>query len=235
MEGSWRNLQQAEWIVSSVLERLKADPNASIGVVCVRRPQSELIRTMLEENGCCDQSKVKVDTVDAFQGAERDHIIYNIVPVPGARDSKGARDFDSDPKRINVAITRARDSVTIVADLARLRKSEGHLGDLARYVERCDQLRRTSRGGLELYGWLLLDGVRIEGEPRCEPEHETVTFSVRNADGKLKRIRVVPSRHQDLEVDPEVNPVLQLVSKRIMRSPRSAAATVRRFLESEST
>jgi hypothetical protein len=45
--------------------------------------------------------------------------------------------------------------------------------------------------------------VRIEGEPRCEPEHETVTFSVRNADGKLKRIRVVPSRHQDPEAKTE--------------------------------
>jgi hypothetical protein len=47
------------------------------------------------------------------------------------------------------------------------------------------------------------DGVRIEGEPRCEPEHEAVTFSVRNADGKLKRIRVVPSRHQDPEAKTE--------------------------------
>ena len=50
--------------------------------------------------------------------------------------------------------------------------------------------------------------MRIEGEPRCEPEHEAVPFSVRNADGKLKRIRVVPSRHQDPEAKTEFSPVL---------------------------
>lgn len=63
---------------------------------------------------------IEIDTVDSFQGREKDIIIFSCVRSgnsPG--DGIG---FLSDTKRLNVAITRAKHSLWIVGDCNQLTK-----------------------------------------------------------------------------------------------------------------
>jgi superfamily I DNA and/or RNA helicase len=74
----------------------------SIGVVSPFRAQVVLLRQMLGGTG------VTVDTVERFQGGERDIMILSFVRSRGTG-------FVFDDRRLNVAITRARRKLVLVA------------------------------------------------------------------------------------------------------------------------
>jgi DNA replication ATP-dependent helicase Dna2 len=74
----------------------------SIGVVSPFRAQVVLMRQMLEDTG------VTVDTIERFQGGERDIMILSLVRSHGTG-------FVFDDRRLNVAITRARRKLVLVA------------------------------------------------------------------------------------------------------------------------
>ena len=59
---------------------------------------------------------VEVDTVDAFQGREKDAILVSLT----RSNSEGQLGFLTDLRRINVAITRARRHLFVVGDSATL-------------------------------------------------------------------------------------------------------------------
>src|SRR5882672_5071441 len=82
----------------------------SIGVVSPFRAQVVLLRQML--NG----ANVTVDTVERFQGGERDIMILSFVRSRGTG-------FVFDDRRLNVAITRARRKLILVAHPELFRKS----------------------------------------------------------------------------------------------------------------
>ena len=83
---------------------------ASIGVVSPFRAQVVLLRQML--NGV----NVAVDTVERFQGGERDIMILSFVRSRGTG-------FVFDDRRLNVAITRARRKLVLVAHPELFQKS----------------------------------------------------------------------------------------------------------------
>ena len=82
----------------------------SIGVVSPFRAQVVLLRQMLDGTG------VTVDTVERFQGGERDIMILSFV-------RSRATGFVFDDRRLNVAITRARRKLVLVAHPELFRKS----------------------------------------------------------------------------------------------------------------
>lgn len=71
-----------------------------------------------------DPLEVEVNTVDAFQGRERDLLIYNTV----RSNQAGQVGFLSDVRRINVAFSRGREMLVIVGDADMLRLSSGRDG-----------------------------------------------------------------------------------------------------------
>src|SRR5262249_30407819 len=83
----------------------------SIGVVSPFRAQVVLLRQMLAGTG------VAVDTVERFQGGERDIMILSFVRSRGTG-------FVFDDRRLNVAITRARRKLVLVAHPELFRKSK---------------------------------------------------------------------------------------------------------------
>jgi DNA replication ATP-dependent helicase/nuclease Dna2 len=85
-------------------------PPTSIGVVSPFRAQVVLLRQML--NGV----NVTVDTVERFQGGERDIMILSFVRSRGSG-------FVFDDRRLNVAITRARRKLVLVAHPELFQKS----------------------------------------------------------------------------------------------------------------
>jgi DNA replication ATP-dependent helicase Dna2 len=82
----------------------------SIGVVSPFRAQVVLLRQMLAGTG------VTVDTVERFQGGEREIMILSFVRARGTG-------FVFDDRRLNVAITRARRKLVLVAHPELFRKS----------------------------------------------------------------------------------------------------------------
>lgn len=95
---------------------LESNPKTSIGIIAPYVMQSRIIQRMLRELGLGD--RVSASTIHRFQGSERDVIIFDTVDSPGVeRIGRFLReDCDSGATRlVNVAVTRARDKLILVA------------------------------------------------------------------------------------------------------------------------
>jgi DNA replication ATP-dependent helicase Dna2 len=90
-----------EDVVRTLIHQYRIAPE-SIGVVSPFRAQVVLLRKRLAGSG------ISVDTVERFQGGERDIMILSFVRSRGTG-------FVFDEKRLNVAITRARRKLVFVA------------------------------------------------------------------------------------------------------------------------
>jgi superfamily I DNA and/or RNA helicase len=106
------NPDEAEVVVDLVrsFTRDRGIPPESIGVVSPFRAQVVLLRQMLAG------TRVTVDTVERFQGGERDIMILSFVRSRGTG-------FVFDDRRLNVAITRARRKLVLVAHPELFRQS----------------------------------------------------------------------------------------------------------------
>lgn len=101
-------------IAKQVYEQLNEtfDPNKTLGIITPYRSQIALIKSALEQYNCSELSMVLVDTVERFQGSERDIIIYSFCAnAPYQLDFlsniliEGNLQID---RKLNVALTRAR-------------------------------------------------------------------------------------------------------------------------------
>ena len=87
----------------------------SIGIVSPYKEQTRLIKSTIEEDSkLLEFNNIDVNTIDSFQGQERD-IIY-IVLVRS--NPKGEIGFLNDYRRMNVAMTRARKKLIVIGDSA---------------------------------------------------------------------------------------------------------------------
>ncbi|WP_287083694.1 AAA domain-containing protein [Mesorhizobium sp.] len=112
------------------------DYPAGIGIICMYAAQRDLIRRKLRQSslGYLLDSKIKVGTVDSYQGKENPIIIlslvrnndYGIIELGTKRIKEG---FLAAPNRINVAASRAMDRLVIVGARKRWR-TESPLGKL---------------------------------------------------------------------------------------------------------
>eukprot|EP01022_Parablepharisma_sp_SALTPOND_P019300 TRINITY_DN3272_c0_g1_i1.p1 TRINITY_DN3272_c0_g1~~TRINITY_DN3272_c0_g1_i1.p1 ORF type:complete len:704 (-),score=84.58 TRINITY_DN3272_c0_g1_i1:135-2246(-) len=106
---SKHNLGEVELIHILVLLLTKVVPAESIGIISPYRSQVELLRRELIEKA---KFRVKVSTIDGYQGREEDIIIISMVRSNNLCEIG----FLGDDRRINVAITRARMQVIVVGD-----------------------------------------------------------------------------------------------------------------------
>lgn len=84
----------------------------SIGLVSPYSEQVRYMRRSVEEDEGLRGLDLKVDTIDAFQGQERDLIILSLV----RSNDRQEIGFLADTRRLNVAITRARLRLVLVGD-----------------------------------------------------------------------------------------------------------------------
>lgn len=96
------------------IERYGENPLPSIAIISPYREQVIHINKRLEEDEELKAIDITVNTVDAFQGQERDVIYISLV----RSNAKGEIGFLNDYRRINVAMTRARKKLIIVGDSA---------------------------------------------------------------------------------------------------------------------
>lgn len=120
---SLRNEGEAELVVARARALLAAGlAPRELAVITPYRAQAALIRERLGE-----VEGLEVDTVDAFQGREKDAVLVSLV-----RSNAGQQvGFLADLRRMNVALTRARRHLFVVGDSATL---SGH-AFYARFIE----------------------------------------------------------------------------------------------------
>ncbi len=98
------NKRQIDVIAKEVIEKQKLNLwDNSVGIVTPYRAQAELLQKQFEG------TTVKADTVDKFQGQERNVMILSTV-------DNEISEFVSDPNRLNVAVSRAKDKFIVVTD-----------------------------------------------------------------------------------------------------------------------
>jgi len=116
MEGSKMNKSEAEIVMQRVQELLDLGVNGrEIAVITPYRAQTTFLREIIREGGSipigCGKG-LEVDTVDGFQGREKDVILLTFV----RSNKKKGVGFLDDIRRLNVAVTRARRHVFMVGD-----------------------------------------------------------------------------------------------------------------------
>jgi KaiC/GvpD/RAD55 family RecA-like ATPase len=110
--GSPFNKQEASvctQLVARLVQDYDLDPD-QIGVITPYRGQRNVIRDKLDAEYAVD-----VETVDGFQGRERDIIIYSVVGT-----DPGSLQFAGDPNRFNVAATRPKSKLVVVGNVDRI-------------------------------------------------------------------------------------------------------------------
>ena len=114
------NQRQIDVIQQEALPRLHQQNFESIGIITPYRDQVAAIRKQLGDT-------YEVDTVHKFQGREQDAIILTSV-------DNVITDFVDDPHMLNVAVSRAVHSLTVVTSQDP-RNDQTNYGDLTRYIE----------------------------------------------------------------------------------------------------
>ncbi len=97
-----------------------------IGVITPYNAQVNVLRKRLSEA----YPGLEVDTVDGFQGREKEAIVLSLV----RSNDRGEVGFLAEERRLNVAITRARRHVAVIGDSATI-SSNAFLASLVEYLQ----------------------------------------------------------------------------------------------------
>lgn len=111
-------------IIKSLLKDI-LENGSSDATVAVIAPYKAQIR-MLRES-CPESERIRIDTVDGFQGKESDIVIFSVTRTTGPYR------FLADERRLNVALSRARDRIMIVGSLEYCKRARV----LRAVIERC--------------------------------------------------------------------------------------------------
>jgi hypothetical protein len=133
--GSARNRAEADWVVQELRKQAPrwAAAGWSAGVVTPYRAQAQLIREQLLAADPELHKQVRVGTAYAFQGDERDVMLFS--PVITREAAPFHQQFAGDRRLINVTVTRARHELVVVGDKSACSESGTLLAELANYID----------------------------------------------------------------------------------------------------
>jgi superfamily I DNA and/or RNA helicase len=112
LEGESKfNPKEGAWILDRVTELVESGlPQSNIAVIA---PYSAQVRWLRDR---CAWREIEIDTVDGFQGREKEVILISLV----RSNDRGEIGFLSDERRMNVAMTRAKRKLILIGDSATL-------------------------------------------------------------------------------------------------------------------
>jgi ATP-dependent RNA/DNA helicase IGHMBP2 len=113
------NPGEAELAATQARALLAVLPEQQIAVITPYDGQVQKIRALL-----ADVPDLEVDTVDGFQGREKEAVVVSLV----RSNDSGELGFCADIRRINVALTRARKKLIVIGDSATLARHPFYAG-----------------------------------------------------------------------------------------------------------
>ena len=112
--SSIENVGHADLVFRYLRELIDQGVEASqIGVIT---PYSAQVQAISHKAGSWLEQGLEIDSVDGFQGREKDVVIFDAV----RSNSNGEVGFLGDHRRLNVALTRAKHQLIVIADAATL-------------------------------------------------------------------------------------------------------------------
>src|SRR5690606_4141131 len=125
-------IQRVEALIEDIGTETWLNDKITLGIITPYSAQVDQLEKLAEASTVLEPvySLITINTVDAFQGQERDVIAIGLV----RSNDQGEVGFLSDIRRTNVAMTRARKKLIIVGDSATLSSHPFYL-DLLEYVQ----------------------------------------------------------------------------------------------------
>lgn len=130
----YRNSYEADFIVNRILcaladsSAMRSNVEVTVGIISFYKDQVHLLKEEIANIPLLLKSrlKIKVATVDGFQGSECDIIILSCVRSHSCstQENQGSIGFLNKSHRVNVALTRAKCSLWIVGNAAVLKGSD---------------------------------------------------------------------------------------------------------------
>ena len=131
-------------------------PYRTVGVIVPYRNQIAMIRKELARLGIPELQGISIDTVERYQGSERDSIIYSFtIQHPYQLEFLAASTFEERgmmiDRKLNVALTRAREQMFLIGNPVLLAKNKIF----------CNMMKNVKRAGV----WIDVDTGRfLKGE-----------------------------------------------------------------------
>ena len=126
MNHSYYNKEEVDTVYSFVLELIQSGVNNDqIGIITPYNAQKYKLMNLLCQNN------IRIESVDGFQGMEKDYIIITAV----RSNFKGQLGFVSDEKRLNVALTRPRKGLILIGNHRCLIKRASIWRDLIHFYD----------------------------------------------------------------------------------------------------
>ncbi len=133
-------------VMSEIMKRTgdRFDPGKTAGVIVPYRTQISAVRRALSQIGDQRLMSVSVDTVERYQGSQRDYIIYGFtVKRPRQLSFLTSSRFEENgmiiDRKLNVAITRARSHMIFVGDRTLLESDHLFKSLFDRFVENIEK------------------------------------------------------------------------------------------------
>ena len=119
MEAEMSVAQLKSYIIKIGKERF-LEEKIDVGLISPYKAQVQYLRQLIKKDAFFKpyRSSISVNTVDGFQGQERDVIFISLVRA----NEEGQIGFLNDLRRMNVAITRARMKLIVLGDASTLTK-----------------------------------------------------------------------------------------------------------------
>uniref|UniRef100_A0A3Q7ES34 Helicase ATP-binding domain-containing protein n=2 Tax=Solanum lycopersicum TaxID=4081 RepID=A0A3Q7ES34_SOLLC len=160
--GSWQNVDEVEFVLAMYHKLVSGYPelksSSRLAIISPYRYQVKLLRQKFRETFGVESDKVvDINTVDGFQGREKDVAIFSCVR---ASKDKGIG-FVADYRRMNVGITRARSSVLVVGSASTLRK-DARWQNLVESAEKRNALHKVSKPYAEFFSEENLKLLKVE-------------------------------------------------------------------------
>lgn len=125
-------IQQVEKLIYQIGSEAWQEKHYTLGIIAPYSAQVEYLHKLAEASEILNEIHhlISINTVDAFQGQERDVIAISFV----RSNEKGEVGFLADIRRTNVAMTRARKKLMMIGDSATLGSHPFYV-DLIEYVQ----------------------------------------------------------------------------------------------------
>ncbi|KAL0384527.1 UNVERIFIED_CONTAM: putative helicase MAGATAMA 3 [Sesamum radiatum] len=168
--GSWVNIDEVEFVLAMYSKLVSRYPelkvSSRLAIISPYRHQVKLFREKFRSTFGVESDKVvDINTVDGFQGREKDVAIFSCVR---ASKDKGIG-FVADFRRMNVGITRARASVLVVGSASTLKRDD-HWKNLVESAEQRNVLFKVSKPYNDFFSDANLKLMEVKESMQEKPE-----------------------------------------------------------------